>query len=75
MAGESVLTQGVFEELACHAIMVVEVTSYDADTGLRDRVEKPRAYAETGTPSTSSSTGTPARSRCARSRTGCGTSW
>lgn len=32
------------------ALMVVEVTSYDGDTDQRDRVEKPRAYAETGIP-------------------------
>ncbi|MEV7774636.1 Uma2 family endonuclease [Kitasatospora sp. NPDC086791] len=32
------------------ALMVVEVTSYDSDTDRRDRVEKPRAYAETGIP-------------------------
>ncbi|ARH93115.1 MULTISPECIES: Uma2 family endonuclease [Streptomyces] len=31
-------------------LMVVEVTSHDADTDQRDRVEKPRAYAETGIP-------------------------
>ncbi|MFK0194421.1 Uma2 family endonuclease [Kitasatospora sp. NPDC090308] len=31
-------------------LMVVEVTSYDADADRRDRVEKPRAYAETGIP-------------------------
>lgn len=31
-------------------LMVVEVTSYDDDTDRRDRVEKPRAYAETGIP-------------------------
>ncbi|WP_030563581.1 Uma2 family endonuclease [Streptomyces aureocirculatus] len=31
-------------------LMVVEVTSYDSDTDHRDRVEKPRAYAETGIP-------------------------
>ncbi len=31
-------------------LMVVEVTSYDTDTDQRDRVEKPRAYAETGIP-------------------------
>lgn len=31
-------------------LMVVEVTSHDADTHQRDRVEKPRAYAETGIP-------------------------
>lgn len=31
-------------------LMAVEVTSYDADTHQRDRVEKPRAYAETGIP-------------------------
>ncbi|MEV5832308.1 Uma2 family endonuclease [Nocardia sp. NPDC052112] len=28
------------------AVMVVEVTSYDSDIDRRDRVEKPRAYAE-----------------------------
>ncbi|UNO43802.1 Uma2 family endonuclease [Streptomyces sp. MST-110588] len=32
------------------ALMVVEVTSYDADTDRRDRQDKPRAYAETGIP-------------------------
>ncbi|MEU7635786.1 MULTISPECIES: Uma2 family endonuclease [unclassified Streptomyces] len=31
-------------------LMAVEVTSYDSDTEQRDRVEKPRAYAETGIP-------------------------
>ncbi|MEU0630575.1 Uma2 family endonuclease [Streptomyces sp. NPDC005989] len=31
-------------------LMVVEVTSYDEDTDRRDRVEKPRAYAETAIP-------------------------
>ncbi|MFF4314871.1 Uma2 family endonuclease [Streptomyces sp. 900105755] len=31
-------------------LMVVEVTSYDPDTHNRDRVEKPRAYAEAGIP-------------------------
>ncbi|MFD7548238.1 Uma2 family endonuclease [Streptomyces sp. NPDC059578] len=31
-------------------LMVVEVTSSDSDTTNRDRVEKPRAYAETGIP-------------------------
>ncbi|MGW2261052.1 Uma2 family endonuclease [Streptomyces sp. NPDC001780] len=31
-------------------LMAVEVTSYDADTDSRDRVEKPRAYAQTGIP-------------------------
>ncbi|WP_297628937.1 Uma2 family endonuclease [Nocardia sp.] len=31
-------------------LMVVEVTSFDSDTDRRDRVEKPRAYAETGIP-------------------------
>ncbi|WP_031077948.1 Uma2 family endonuclease [Streptomyces sp. NRRL WC-3742] len=31
-------------------LMVVEVTSYDSDTDRRDRVEKPRAYSETGIP-------------------------
>lgn len=30
--------------------MAVEVTSYDSDTHNRDRVEKPRAYAEAGIP-------------------------
>ncbi|MCY0946768.1 Uma2 family endonuclease [Streptomyces antarcticus] len=32
------------------ALMVVEVTSWDSDTDRRDRIEKPRAYAETGIP-------------------------
>ncbi|RPK62474.1 hypothetical protein EES43_13720 [Streptomyces sp. ADI96-02] len=31
-------------------LMVVEATSYDEDTDRRDRIEKPRAYAETGIP-------------------------
>ncbi|MEU0743822.1 Uma2 family endonuclease [Streptomyces sp. NPDC006134] len=31
-------------------LMVVEVTSYDSDTDRRDRVDKPRVYAETGIP-------------------------
>ncbi|MFI1521463.1 Uma2 family endonuclease [Kitasatospora cineracea] len=31
-------------------LMVVEVTSHDADANRRDRVEKPKAYAETGIP-------------------------
>ncbi|MFF9130380.1 Uma2 family endonuclease [Streptomyces sp. NPDC014806] len=31
-------------------LMVVEVTSYDSDTHSRDRVEKPKAYAEAGIP-------------------------
>ncbi|MFB7944776.1 Uma2 family endonuclease [Kitasatospora phosalacinea] len=31
-------------------LMAVEVTSYDADANRRDRVEKPKAYAETGIP-------------------------
>ena len=31
-------------------LMAVEVTSYDSDTHNRDRVEKPRAYAEAGIP-------------------------
>lgn len=35
---------------ASDVLMVVEVTSYDSDTDRRDRVEKPRAYAETGIP-------------------------
>ncbi|MGI5377027.1 Uma2 family endonuclease [Streptomyces sp. CA-251387] len=30
--------------------MAVEITSYDSDTHKRDRVEKPRAYAEAGIP-------------------------
>jgi Uma2 family endonuclease len=33
-----------------HVFMVVEVTSYDADTDKRDREQKPHAYAETGIP-------------------------
>ncbi|MBV6702636.1 Uma2 family endonuclease [Kitasatospora aureofaciens] len=40
--GEWASTNGV--------LMVVEVTSCDSDTERRDRVEKPRAYAETGIP-------------------------
>jgi Uma2 family endonuclease len=35
---------------ADHVLMVLEVTSYDADTDKRDREQKPRAYAETGIP-------------------------
>ncbi|MET7938221.1 Uma2 family endonuclease [Streptomyces sp. NPDC005322] len=35
---------------AAPVLMVVEVTSYDSDMDRRDRVEKPRAYAETGVP-------------------------
>lgn len=31
-------------------LMVVEVTSYDSDTDQRDRIEKPRAYAEANLP-------------------------
>ncbi|MDQ1047295.1 Uma2 family endonuclease [Streptomyces sp. V4I2] len=31
-------------------LMTVEITSYDADTHDRDRVEKPRGYAEAGVP-------------------------
>jgi Uma2 family endonuclease len=31
-------------------LMTVEVTSYDSDTHDRDRVEKPRGYAEAGVP-------------------------
>ncbi|MFF4799818.1 Uma2 family endonuclease [Streptomyces sp. NPDC001351] len=31
-------------------LMAVEITSYDSDTHNRDRVEKPRAYAEAGIP-------------------------
>lgn len=41
--------QGEWAE-ADSVLMVVEVTSYDSDTDRRDRVEKPRAYAETGIP-------------------------
>jgi Uma2 family endonuclease len=40
--GEWASTDGV--------LMVVEVTSADSDTTNRDRIEKPRAYAETGIP-------------------------
>ncbi|GAA3902531.1 Uma2 family endonuclease [Streptomyces lacrimifluminis] len=32
------------------ALMVVEVTSYDSDTGRRDRHEKPAAYGQSGIP-------------------------
>lgn len=32
------------------SLMVVEVTSYDRDTEQRDRIDKPRAYAEAGIP-------------------------
>jgi Uma2 family endonuclease len=31
-------------------LMVAEITSFDEDTDRRDRVDKPRAYAETGIP-------------------------
>ncbi|MFD3617022.1 Uma2 family endonuclease [Streptomyces sp. NPDC058676] len=31
-------------------LMTIEITSYDADTHDRDRVEKPRGYAEAGVP-------------------------
>ena len=31
-------------------LMAVEITSYDSDTHKRDRIEKPRAYAEAGIP-------------------------
>ncbi|GAA0480683.1 Uma2 family endonuclease [Streptomyces olivaceiscleroticus] len=31
-------------------LMTVEVTSYDSDADRRDRIDKPRAYAETGIP-------------------------
>lgn len=40
--GEWAGTEGV--------LMTVEVTSHDSDTDQRDRVEKPRAYAEAGIP-------------------------
>lgn len=33
---------------ADRVLMVLEVTSYDADTGKRDREQKPRVYAKTG---------------------------
>ncbi|MFF3159980.1 Uma2 family endonuclease [Streptomyces sp. NPDC057910] len=35
---------------ASGVLAVAEVTSYDSDTDRRDRVDKPRAYAETGIP-------------------------
>ncbi|CAM5602556.1 hypothetical protein SANTM175S_08533 [Streptomyces antimycoticus] len=53
-------------------LMVVEVTSYDSDTDRRDRVEKPRAYAETGIPVICWSIQRPVRSPCSASPTGSG---
>ncbi|AJZ85054.1 MULTISPECIES: Uma2 family endonuclease [Streptomyces] len=47
--GDAFVGQGEWAD-ADPALMVVEVTSYDSDTDRRDRVEKPRAYAETGIP-------------------------
>ncbi|MDX3854047.1 Uma2 family endonuclease [Streptomyces sp. AK02-01A] len=41
--------QGEWADLA-GVLMTVEVTSYDSDTGRRDRKEKPRAYADVGIP-------------------------
>ncbi|MFJ8540563.1 Uma2 family endonuclease [Streptomyces sp. NPDC093586] len=46
---EAFVGQGEWADPA-PVLMVVEVTSYDSDTDRRDRVEKPRAYAETGIP-------------------------
>ncbi|WND37564.1 Uma2 family endonuclease [Streptomyces sp. BB1-1-1] len=46
---EAFVGQGEWAD-AAPVLMVVEVTSYDSDTDRRDRVEKPRAYAETGIP-------------------------
>ncbi|ATL81903.1 Uma2 family endonuclease [Streptomyces malaysiensis subsp. malaysiensis] len=47
--GDAFVGQGEWAD-ADPVLMVVEVTSYDSDTDRRDRVEKPRAYAETGIP-------------------------
>ncbi|AUA14797.1 Uma2 family endonuclease [Streptomyces sp. SID8382] len=47
--GDAFVGQGEWAD-ADSVLMVVEVTSYDSDTDRRDRVEKPRAYAETGIP-------------------------
>ncbi|MBZ6134094.1 Uma2 family endonuclease [Streptomyces olivaceus] len=46
---EAFVGQGEWADPA-PVLMVVEVTSYDSDTDRRDRVDKPRAYAETGIP-------------------------
>ena len=46
---EAFVGQGEWAEPG-QVLMVVEVTSYDSDTDGRDRVEKPRAYAQTGIP-------------------------
>ncbi|MHC0429592.1 Uma2 family endonuclease [Streptomyces sp. O3] len=42
--------QGEWAANADAVLMAVEVTSWDKDADRRDRVEKPRAYAETGIP-------------------------
>ncbi|CAM5234058.1 Uma2 family endonuclease OS=Streptomyces alboniger OX=132473 GN=CP975_21930 PE=4 SV=1 [Streptomyces alboniger] len=47
--GDAFVGQGEWADPA-PVLMVVEITSYDSDTDQRDRVEKPRAYAETGIP-------------------------
>ncbi|WSY86905.1 Uma2 family endonuclease [Streptomyces sp. NBC_00876] len=46
---DTVAGQGEWADPAA-VLMLVEVTSYDEDTDRRERVEKPRAYAETGIP-------------------------
>ncbi|MGW1840270.1 Uma2 family endonuclease [Streptomyces sp. NPDC002067] len=48
-AGEAFVGQGEWAD-PDSVLMVVEVTSHDSDTDRRDRVEKPRAYAESGIP-------------------------
>ncbi|MGW2396455.1 Uma2 family endonuclease [Kitasatospora sp. NPDC001664] len=48
-AADAFVGQGDWAD-AGDVLMTVEVTSYDSDTDQRDRVEKPRAYAETGIP-------------------------
>ena len=48
-SSDAFVRQGEWAD-AGDALMVVEVTSYDSDTDRRDRIEKPRAYAETGIP-------------------------
>jgi Uma2 family endonuclease len=47
--GDAFVGQGEWAD-ADAVLMAVEVTSYDSDTDRGDRVEKPRAYAETGIP-------------------------
>ncbi|MEV6276471.1 Uma2 family endonuclease [Nocardia sp. NPDC051832] len=47
--GESFVGEGEWADPE-PALMVLEITSYDSDTDRRDRVEKPRAYAEAGIP-------------------------